>query len=123
MLLIVTNNPTVSMRYRKAEHVEGSPVDVLARVGVLLQEGYRLVAAPLSGNLVMLRNPYRSVLLESSHGEEVPAADFLRVADSYQRLVEKAEWEVPEHTLEDYAFMDEMFLDRAATECGPGSLD
>jgi len=120
-MLIVTNNPGVSSKYRAAERVEGSPVDVLARVGVLLQEGFRLVTAPLCGNLVMLRNPYRSLILEKTPGRETPAGDFLKVADAYQRLVEKSGWKVPEETLADYAFMDGMFLDSAIEEYGKGN--
>lgn len=119
-MLIVTNNPGVSSKYGGTERVDGSPADVLARVGVLLHEGYRLVTAPLCGNLVMLRSPYRSLILEKAPGRETPAGDFLKVADAYQRIVEKSGWKVPVETLADYAFMDAMFLGRALEEWGHG---
>lgn len=115
---VVTNNPGVTERYPVADFVPGSPVEVLDRVGALLGEGYRLVCGPVMGNLVMLRSPFRSVLLEETAAGEFPAGDFAKVADARERAEAMAGWKVPGTALEDYAFMDSMFLDRAVEECG-----
>jgi hypothetical protein len=115
---VVTNNPRVLEGVTGAEFVAGSPAEVLGRVEVLLSEGYRLAGPLVAGNLVMLRSPFRSVLLEESRGGQTPAADFMKAADACRRAVERKDWVVPEETLEDYALMDSMFLGRAVEECG-----
>ena len=42
----------------------------------------------------------------------------MRVADARERVLERAGRQTPERLLDDYAFMDSMFLDRAVEECG-----
>lgn len=115
---VVTNNPKVLERIPGADFVPGPPAAVLGRVEVLLGEGFRLAGPPIMGNLVMLRSPFRSVLLEEFPGVEAPAADFMSVADARERVLERAGRQTPEKLLDDYAFMDSMFLDRAVEECG-----
>lgn len=115
---VVTNNPKVLERVPGADFVPGSPVEVLDRVGALLGEGYRLVCDPVMGNLVMLRSPFRSALLEEASAGGFPAGDYAKVADARRRAEAMAGWKVPGEALEDYAFMDSMFLDRAVEECG-----
>jgi hypothetical protein len=119
MMRVVTNNPTVLERMAQAEFVPGPPAEVLGRVEALLCGGYRLAGPPVAGNLVMLRSPYRSVLLEEAPGGIVPAGDCMKVADARGRALEREGWTVPEQTRTDYALMDSMFLDRAIEECGP----
>ncbi|MEG1798751.1 MAG: GrdX family protein [Synergistaceae bacterium] len=114
--LIVTNNKNVSKKYENSRYIEGTPVDVMNVVCSLMSDGYRLSAAPLLGNLVMLRSPFRSVLLEKKSN----CCGFERyneiAADSYYRADSMQDREIPTHTVSDYAFMDEMFIDGAVSE-------
>lgn len=67
---IVTNNPRMTADFAVVHGVvhlygvEGSPLDVLTRAEKLLQEGYRLVSAPLPPNIPLMRAPYRSLLVQ-----------------------------------------------------------
>lgn len=69
-LEIVTNNPRLTADFAASHgvfcivNVEGSPLAVLSRAETLLQEGYRLVSAPLPPNIPLMRAPFRSLLLE-----------------------------------------------------------
>lgn len=114
--LIVTNNKGVSKKYEYSRYVEGTPVDVMNVVCALMSEGYRLTASPILGNLVMLRSPFRSVLLEKQSGCGIFERENEIAADSYCRANDAAGRGIPAHTAADYAFMDEMFIDGAVEE-------
>lgn len=115
-MLIVTNNPNVAERCRNVRRVEGSPLDVMNEVCALLGQGFRLMAAPLAGNLVMLRNPYRSVVMEEDPGGTAYSGDLSVLADAYRRVAEAEGRGIPEETRDDYAYMDAMFVDEAIAE-------
>ena len=111
--MIITNNRIVREKYKNAVFVEGTVLDVMNKVSEKLTEGYNLMTVPVSGNLVMLRSPYRSVALEkncrnSSKIKEKYAAIF---SDIYRRDQE-LKWHIPDETHSDYEFMDAMFLDQ-----------
>ena len=115
-MLIVTNNPNVAERHGNVRCVEGSPLDVMNEVCALLGQGFRLMAAPLAGNLVMLRNPYRSVVMEEDPDGTAYSGDLSVLADAYRRVAEAEGRGIPEDTRDDYAFMDAMFADEALAE-------
>ena len=115
-MLIVTNNPNVAERHGNVRYVEGAPLDVMNEVCALLGQGFRLMAAPLAGNLVMLRNPYRSVVMEEDPGGTAYSGDLSVLADAYRRVAEAEGRGIPEETRDDYAFMDAMFVDEALAE-------
>ncbi len=69
ILQIVTNNPEI---YRGPEmpygivFADGSPMDVLDKTEELLQQGWRLLSAPLPPNIPLMRGPYRSLVIVES---------------------------------------------------------
>ena len=48
---------------------EGDPIDVLDRTEELLQNGWRLLSAPLPPNVPIMRGPYRSLVIEESESK------------------------------------------------------
>ena len=71
ILEIVSNNPLVGAEFAAAHgmvvhRVEGTFLDVLGRLEELLQDGRRLVSAPLPPNIPLMRAPFRSILLEKN---------------------------------------------------------
>ena len=115
-MLIVTNNPNVAERHGNVRDVEGAPLDVMNEVCALLGQSFRLMTAPLAGNLVMLRNPYRSVIMEEGARGTAYSGDFSVLADAYRRVAEAEGRGIPEETRDDYADMDAMFVDEASAE-------
>ena len=72
ILQIVTNNPEIywspEMPYGVV-FTEGDPIDVLDRTEELLQNGWRLLSAPLPPNVPIMRGPYRSRVIEESESK------------------------------------------------------
>jgi len=68
-LKIVTNNPYLIGDEKiplDVHYTEGTLIDLLDEVEMLLQQGFRLVTAPLPPNVLLMRAPYRSLILAVS---------------------------------------------------------
>ena len=68
-LKIVTNNPYLIQDGEmplEVHYTEGTPLDVLDKTEMLLQQGFRLLSAPLPPNVPLMRAPYRSLILAVS---------------------------------------------------------
>jgi hypothetical protein len=68
-LKIVTNNPYLIQDEEmplEVHYTEGTPLDVLDEIEMLLQQGFRLLSAPLPPNVPLMRAPYRSLILAVS---------------------------------------------------------
>jgi hypothetical protein len=68
-LKIVTNNPYLIQDEEmplEVYYTEGTPLDVLDEIEMLLQQGFRLLSAPLPPNVPLMRAPYRSLILAVS---------------------------------------------------------
>ncbi|NLL37022.1 MAG: hypothetical protein GX256_05825 [Fretibacterium sp.] len=126
-LEIVTNNPRVTEPFAVTHGVvfvhrsDGSQLDVLDRVEALLQEGYRLVSAPLPPNIPLMRAPYRSILIEKgARRYDVPgilAVDKARERLETQRAIDESFTPGSE---EDFALIDEQLLLRALRDLSLG---
>ena len=115
---VVTNNPEVRRLLGTAgegvhvRFVPGTPLDVFDEAALLLQQGYRLVSAPLPPNIPMMRAPWRSLLVERADRQyDVPgllALEKARATLAAQRAVD-----APEDRVGDFARMDVELLRRA----------
>ncbi|HAI20364.1 MAG TPA: hypothetical protein DCM14_00415 [Clostridiales bacterium UBA8153] len=67
---MLTNNDLVASRQRgnPVEFLEGDARQVLVRARDLIHAGWRLVSHPRVGGLPGPGNPYRSVVVERTHG-------------------------------------------------------
>ena len=90
---------------------EGDPIDVLDRTEELLQNGWRLLSAPLPPNVPIMRGPYRSIVIEESESkydkEGIIAVEKARDRYLIERQKNCAE---PQ---EDFALIDRNMLQRA----------
>lgn len=118
-LEIVTNNPRLTADFAASHgvfcivNVEGSPLAVLSRTEELLQEGYRLVSAPLPPNIPLMRAPYRSLLLERAD-RRYDTTGLTALAKARERM--EAQRAIDESagpgTDDDFALIDEELLRR-----------
>lgn len=109
---VVTNNPEVQELLGAAgeragvQFVPGTPLDVIDAAELRLQQGYRLVSAPLPSNIPMMRAPYRSLLLERAD-RQYDVQGFLALEKARERFsTQRAAGVVPPGTERDFAFLD-----------------
>lgn len=65
-LRIVTNNPWIEKGPAVPHEIiliDGTPLDTLDKTEELLQQGWKLVSAPLPPNVPIMRGPYRSLIV------------------------------------------------------------
>ena len=63
----MTNNPWIERNAAvpyEITLVEGDPFATLDKAEELLQQGWKLVSAPLPPNVPIMRGPYRSLVIE-----------------------------------------------------------
>lgn len=66
---IVTNNPRVRSFYPGVRWVAGGPLEVLIESRGMVHEGYSLLHHPFMGDIHLLGNPFRTVILADRKGE------------------------------------------------------
>ena len=124
VLEVVSNNPLVDAEFGiihgVAVHVvEGTFPDVLDRTEELLQNGRRLVSAPLPPNIPMMRAPFRSVLIEKNTSRKYDIEGLNALAKARERVVTQREnGKSPSGTDEDFAAIDREMLLRALRDVG-----
>ena len=109
-LLVVSNNPLVWERFPGSVRVEGTVRDLLFHVqGCLAEWEAVLYAHPAAGNLRLLRNPFRSVILENRSGNpdgDRSVRDMRIVEELLLRLENMEKPSVLEGDLADYRIVD-----------------
>ena len=115
-LRAVTNNPEAEKlcgaRGIAVERIGGTPLDVLDKAEALLQDGWRLVSAPLPPNIPLMRAPYRSLLLERNE-RRYDSAGMLSIAAARERFTVQRAGREESSALDDFAAIDVTFLERA----------
>lgn len=105
-LLILTNNPAVMTELGgDCLWVDGDPAQVAKEARDLVHRGYKFHSHPMAGSIRLLRNPYRTMILQkgssSSFLEQVRMAEEAtrRLSSEVFRKISKAE-------KDDYIFID-----------------
>jgi hypothetical protein len=115
-LCVVTNNPEAEKlcdtRGIAVCKIDGTPFDVLDKAEALLQNGWKLVSAPLPPNVPMMRAPYRSLLFEQNERRYDSAGIFSIAAARERFTVQRANKE-ESTAMGDFAAVDVTFLERA----------
>ena len=102
---IVTNNPKIRDVYPTAEWVDGTPLEVLVECRRRVHEGSVLLAHPLMGDIHLLANPVRTVILGDARGEvHLPSLHW--VEGSIAKLCAAGPKTDDAKSLEDYQFLD-----------------
>ncbi len=115
--IVISNNPLVLERFPNAVRIDGSVRDLFLSVRRLLLEGKAVLHAhPVAGNLRLLRNPYRSVILEEAAPRKVAeraSSDMRMIEDVLARMDALEDAAIPENDLPDYAIVDLDLLESA----------
>jgi hypothetical protein len=76
--LIVTNNPKVLATHPSATWIDGCPRDVLLECRRMVHGFHPLLTHPLMGDIRLLRNPHRTVLLGAKGVDvDIPSLSFI----------------------------------------------
>jgi hypothetical protein len=102
---IVTNNPKILALYAGAKWVSGGPLEVLCECRKRVHGGYRLVTHPLMGDIHLLANPFRTVILRDKK-EEVDVLSLRWIEGSIERIHSAAPRPKGIGSLKDYQTVD-----------------
>ena len=102
---IVTNNPRVLSGHPGARWVSGGPGEVLAECRKMVHEGYSLLTHPLMGDIHLLANPFRTVIL-AERKEDVHLPSLRWVEESIERILSVSPREKAVEGPEDYQTVD-----------------
>ncbi len=85
MEFVITNNPRVLSVCPSAQWVEGGPWDVFLECRRKVHEGYFLLSHPLMGDIHLLRNPFRTVVM-AGRREEIDLTSLAWIEESVERV-------------------------------------
>jgi hypothetical protein len=102
---IVTNNPRILALYPGAKWVSGGPLEVLSECRKRVHGGYRLVTHPLMGDIHLLANPFRTVILGDKKGE-VDVLSLRWIEEGIERIHSSAPRTKGIGSLKDYQTVD-----------------
>jgi hypothetical protein len=103
--MILTNNPKVLSSYPGALWIDGGPLEVIMECRRMVHEGYPLLAHPLMGDIYLIRNPFRTVILAEKK-EEIDLASLTWIEESAERIRLFYRRDPNFHQLEDYQDID-----------------
>lgn len=113
-LRIVTNNPWIergpAVPY-EIVLVGGTPMATLDKTEELLQNGWKLVSAPLPPNVPIMRGPYRSLVIEKND-RQFDKEGLIAIEKARRRYeIERNHPNLPEPG-EDFGIIDRQMLQR-----------
>jgi len=102
---IITNNPRILALYPGAKWVSGGPLEVLSECRKRVHGGYSLVTHPLIGDIHLLANPFRTVILRDKK-EKVDILSLRWIEESIERIHFVAPRPKAVGSLKDYQTVD-----------------
>lgn len=102
---IVTNNPKVLSSYPGVRWVPGGPLEVLIESRRRVHEGYSLLTHPLMGDVHLLANPFRTVILADKK-EDVHLTSLRWIEESIGKIHSLSPKSKAVEGLEDYEAVD-----------------
>lgn len=113
-LRIVTNNSWIETGPavpHEIVFVEGTPMEVLDKTEDMLQQGWKLVSAPLPSNVPIMRGPYRSLVVEKND-RQYDRDGLISLGKARERYrMERENHNLPEPG-EDFGVIDRQMLQR-----------
>ncbi|MCQ4762928.1 GrdX family protein [Cloacibacillus evryensis] len=113
-LRIVTNNGWIEKGPAVPHEiipVDGTPLEVLDKAEELLQQGWKLVSAPLPPNVPIMRGPYRSLVIEKND-RQYDKDGLIAIDKARERYrMERENHNLPEPG-EDFGVIDRQMLQR-----------
>lgn len=114
---ILTNNPSVAVKYENVMYIDGTVEDVLIKTRNLVQSGESLITHPLPASIRMMYTPYRSIVLGQGNDN---SSDFLQLEiaeesiTKYRRIIEYRNVDIKNN--KDYENLDLWLLESALHE-------
>jgi hypothetical protein len=105
MEFVITNNPRVLPLCPSAKWIDGGPLEVLSECRKRVQEGYPLLNHPLMGDIHLLRNHFRTVILGEKKGE-IDLVSLGWIEESVERVRSFFRDRQRRKDLEDYQALD-----------------
>ena len=102
---IVTNNPKILSAYPGVKWVAGGPLEVLGECRKMVHEGYSLFTHPLMGDIHLMVNPFRTVILGEKR-EEIDLHSLEWIEGSMEKLRLVRREPRGSKDLEDYQIID-----------------
>ncbi len=103
--MILTNNPKVLSSYPGALWIEGGPIEVILECRKRVHDGYPLLTHPLMGDIHLIHNPFRTVILAEKK-DEIDLASLSWIEESAERIRLFYRGHRNFHQLEDYQDID-----------------
>jgi len=104
-MYIVTNNPMILALHPGAKRVSGGPLEVLSECRKKVHAGYSLVTYPLMGDIHLLANPFRTVILADKKGK-VDILSLRWIEESIEKIHSLASRPKDVESLKDYETLD-----------------
>lgn len=103
--VILSNNPRVREEWESCRWVEGDSAEVARQARDLVHRGWRFHCHPLAGSIRLLRNPFRTIVLE--RGSAPVSVEHTAMAEeAFRRLSAEDFSSVREADRDDYALID-----------------
>ena len=102
---IITNNPKVQSFYPGARWIAGGPLEVLVESRRMVHEGYSLLSHPFMGDIHLLGNPYRTVIL-ADQKRDVHLISLRWIEESIEKIHSVSPQPKAVEGLEDYQTVD-----------------
>ncbi len=118
---IITNNPQVLSSYPGCQWVSGGPLEVFSECRKRVHAGYSLVTHPLMGDIHLLANAFRTVIL-SDKKEEVDLLSLRWIEECIERIRSAAPRRMGAGSLKDYQTVDFELVQAAMKSTGGISL-
>ena len=114
--LILTNNPRTLSSYPTADWINGGPLEVMLQCRRKVHGCYSLLTHPLIGDINLLHNPFRSLLLRENK-EEVDPISIAYIEETIERLRVLYRDPRDSNALEDYQTIDFELFQAVARGC------
>jgi len=103
--VILSNNPRVREEWESCRWVEGDAAEVARQARDLVHRGWRFHCHPLAGSIRLLRNPFRTLVLE--RGGAAASVEHAAMAEEALRRLNVEDFSsVCEADRDDYAVID-----------------
>lgn len=110
--LILTNNPKILSLHPTSTWIEGGPLEVILECRNKVHEGHPLFTHPLIGDMHLIHNPFRTIILGEKRNE-INLISIRFVEESLERLRLFYRAPLSRNDLEDYQIVDLDLFQRA----------
>ena len=83
--MILTNNPKILALYPASTWIDGGPLELIMECRRMVHKGYPLLAHPLMGDIHLIQNPFRTLILGEKR-DEIDLVSLSWIEESIERV-------------------------------------